>query len=160
MKRISIYLVMSLTAGCMAGCMEEADIRYEEARFNAVTDLEITRTELGEDLSVLWQENDEISVFSGTSYNNQFVLNTGAGTTEASFTTGQFYYDYDYDLNYAVYPYSEDNQLYDGNTVALNINWLQSYKEGGFDSGMNPMIAVSDIDDFTLRLRMSAVCSK
>lgn len=153
MKRISIYFVMSLTAVFMAGCMEEDGIRYEEARFNAVTDLEITRTELGEDLSVLWQESDEISVFSGNSYNNQLVLNTGAGTTEASFTTGQFYYDYDYDLNYAVYPYSEDNQLYDGNTVALNINWLQSYKEGGFDSGMNPMIAVSDIDDFTLRFR-------
>lgn len=153
MKRISIYFVMSLAAVFMAGCMEEADIRYEEVHFNAVTDQEVTRTELGEDLSVLWQESDEISIFSGTSYNNQFVLNTGAGTTEASFTTGQFYYDYDYDLNYAVYPYSEDNQLYDGNTVALNINWLQPYKEGGFDSGMNPMIAVSDIDDFTLRFR-------
>lgn len=146
--------MISLMTVFAAGCAEEADVQRKTVEFKAFTDDTATRTELGTDLSVLWQENDDISLFLGSSYNNRLVLSSGAGSTEGVFTSGNVYFDNSYDGNYAVYPYSEYNSLYDGETVSLTMNRLQPYVEGGFGEGMNPMVAkTDDILDFTLRFR-------
>ena len=152
MKRISIYLIMSVVAVFAAGCIEDVELPQEEVVFKAVSDQAVTRTELGEDLSVLWQENDMITVFYGSDYNSKFRLGTGAGTTEGSFLGVDYEDGTKYKGNYAIYPYSIYNHLYDVKTVTLNINGTQPYKEGGFDKDMNPMVAkTDDTGDFTLR---------
>lgn len=152
MKRISIYLIMSLAAIFAVGCIEDVEFQQKEVVFKAVTDPAVTKTELGEDFSVLWQEEDMITIFHGTDYNSKFKLGSGAGTTEGSFRGIDYEAGMKYDGNYAIYPYSEDNILYDDNTVVLNVNTFQSYKEDGFERNTNPMVAkTEDINDFTLR---------
>jgi len=109
---------------------------------------EATRTHLGESNSVLWSDDDMISVFSNGEH-NKFTLTSGANTTMGKFvgtcaTGGDIY---------ATYPYSENNEvniLSNGTFDYFKIEWNganQIAVKNSFPLS-TPMIAcANDIED-------------
>ena len=97
-----------------------------------------TRTAINSDNSVSWTDDDAISVFDGT-YNNEFTISSGAGSSNATFSGAAI----ESDTYYALYPYSADAAL-SGSTISsvLPSDQLSGYNT--FSPGTNPSVAVSE----------------
>ena len=97
-----------------------------------------------EDCLVKWTEGDCITAFMGLRSPGQYKLAEGAGTTYGKFVkvnaplTGPAI-----NGNYAVYPADQDVAFEKGQLI-LDLPGTQTYAEGGFAPGFNPMVAVSD----------------
>ena len=94
-----------------------------------------TKTTTNQDLQVLWQEGDAISIFNadGTSLNNKFTLVNGAGSTQAYFN-GSAPASSKY---FALYPYTDAASLSsDGSGSSISFHWdgsAQKAVKGSFD---------------------------
>ena len=109
-----------------------------------------TKTSLGEDNKIIWDTDDHIKVFSGTSsqgtvFTDITISDNGRkaifkGKTEIS------------DAYYAVYP-AQDNSRFDttAQTVTLDIPALQKATEGSFADNANPAIAKTGDSDLYFR---------
>ena len=99
----------------------------------------------------LWSAGDEIAVFvDGASEPSKFTLNSGEGTTVASFTgteEGERYV--------ALYPYDMAESLSDG-TITMTLPQTQEYVPDSFGQGSFPMIATGGSDG---SLKFMNLCS-
>ena len=99
----------------------------------------------------LWSAGDEIAVFvDGASEPSKFTLNSGEGTTVASFTgteEGERYV--------ALYPYDMAESLSDG-TITMTLPQTQKYIPDSFGQGSFPMIATGGSDG---SLKFMNLCS-
>ena len=96
---------------------------------------ETGRTSLGGNDEVLWSKGDTIVVYDAGSYNSQtFVLESGAGTTSATFS------GYKPSGSSFIAFYGDNTR--GGGLLALPAE--QRYVAGGFADYVNPMLAVSD----------------
>ena len=138
-----------------------------------------TRTALDENNNVLWSEGDQISVFAGTTYNRNYILKTGAGTTSGTFDTNDLSFSnspISIAANAAYYPYDSNVTVSESEgTFTFNATFpaTQTFSASGtFGNGASPMVAVSkDIDDndfsfknvgaiFRLQLKGTATITK
>lgn len=113
-----------------------------------------TRTALVEENKVVWSEGDQISVFGGSTVNNSFILNAGAGSTRGEFTVNSLSAGTEsnsaapssINANVAYYPY-DSNVTVSENSGSYTINatfpTIQKYGENSFGKGASPMVAVS-----------------
>lgn len=113
--------------------------------FRGSTEID-TKTSLGEDKSVLWQADDQISVFAGNSINAGYRVSKGAGTSDAEFS--RFNYpasdeSFQTGANFAVYPYSSSTSISESGEISLTLPKVQTFCPGGFSPGANPMVAVT-----------------
>ena len=110
--------------------------------FIATTEQASTKTSLGEDWSVLWQDSDAITVFEGNTSPSCYKVSKGAGTPSAIFeavsTSSQ---GSPLPANIAVYPYDDKMTISTDGAVTLTIPSTQKYEEGGFAPGTNLMVA-------------------
>lgn len=97
-----------------------------------------TRTAINSDNSVSWTDNDAISVFDGT-YNNEFTISSGVGSSSATFSGTAI----ESDTYYALYPYSADAACR-GNIISSVLPENQFGGYNTFTPGTNPSVAVSD----------------
>lgn len=97
-----------------------------------------TRTAINSDNSVSWTDNDAISVFDGT-YNNEFTISSGVGSSSATFSGTAI----ESDTYYALYPYSADAAC-SGNIISSVLPENQFGGYNTFTPGTNPSVAVSD----------------
>lgn len=121
----------------------------------------ISRTELQNSKDVLWEDNDKLSVFLGNTTNQEFILETGAGSTYGTFSRegkvtigGGTETDGSNFENVAYYPYGNDvNIVQDGSDYKISTVFpaIQIFKENSFGKNISPMVALSEDFNFPFK---------
>ncbi len=139
------FLLSIFAIATLASCQKDAGIavggQTVEATFEATILTNATRTtaEVGDGVvSVLWAEDDAISMFAKGSTNSELTLDGEGGTTTGSFTGAIT--EGDSGSYIAYYPYAAANSL-NGTTLNVTLSAEQTYVEGSLASA--PMLAVS-----------------
>lgn len=171
MKTKGLFLA---TAILMAGCsyvVEPGESNEIESHKTFHATIEESnggdsRVFLDNKVRILWNANDYISLFEGTTRNKQFVFlgedGDNAGDFDlykSGFGTGN-----DIDCYYALYPYASTTKYIYGDSegvadyIRYSMPASQNYNEGSIALNANVMVAVTaDLDDFDLAFRN--VCS-
>lgn len=97
-----------------------------------------TRTVLGADYSVVWNEGDSFLLMNDGGGVSVFELTEGAGSSSATFA-GEWLDAGSDGMYYAAYP--AGGAVYDSESVVMEIPAEQPYAAGTFASGFNPMVA-------------------
>ncbi len=154
MKRY--LLLLAFAAVCFASCNKEDQNVPEETALNkheapsiiyAKTETNTqtgTKTYWGDNLKVLWNANDRISLFNQNMYNIEYKFVGTPGTSEGIFQkVGEDQGSQQFDKVFAIYPYSEDNEVdKSGADIFLTLPATQTYCENSFGPGANYMLAV------------------
>ena len=112
-----------------------------------------TKVYADENLKVLWNEDDRMSIFNKNTFNQEFRFtgddgdNAGAivrvdDTAGSGDPLGHIY---------AVYPYVESTAIDGSGTLSFTLPAEQSYHEKSFGIGANTMVSVTD--DIKLRFK-------
>ena len=104
-----------------------------------------------ENLMVLWNENDCISIFSNANVNDKYMFDGEDGDNGGGFSFEEEGIEPSAPIDlghiYAVYPYSADTQVSGDSSqpiITVNLPAEQLYKEHSFGLGANTMVAVTD----------------
>ena len=104
-----------------------------------------TKVYADENMKVLWNADDRISIFNMTTLNAQYAFTGDDGDTAGGFEwvseTGS---DADIDFVYAVYPYKESTTISTDGLLTTTLPAEQAYKVHSFGIGANTMVAVTD----------------
>lgn len=152
-----ILIILSLVAG-MAACSRpelENAASFEkdnvivaelESRSNVETKTTLQYIDNGVYRSA-WSENDRVSVWNEDGTKGLLELKSGAGTGRGVFEgivpEGKYIAYYPFDASAAYYP--------DDNLFIAEVLPVQYYKEGTYDDGAYPMIAVADGPSISFR---------
>lgn len=167
MKRIITVSVLAALALCGCQVVEISEAipspSSEAVVFTAVmeNDAEVaTKTCLDNYGNVLWKQGDKVSIFYGSTINEQFqVTDDSDGSTSATLlpvsdaaTTGELWFVAGTELehNVAYYPYSStvtvekaDEDVTEYKISGITIPQTQHYAEASFENGAFPMAAVT-----------------
>lgn len=106
-----------------------------------------TRIHIDENIKILWDADDRISIFEKSYYNQQyrFLGDTGDNAGGFDMVPGSpFVTGGDFPLYCAVYPYQTATSIDNYDVLHLTLPKEQSYREGSFGKGANTMVAVSE----------------
>jgi len=153
------YYILSILALLVSGCSQEEMLKTSSAsalKFTASFEQDESRTYVEEGNLLRWTEGDQISLFVGSTLNQQyqFAGKTGANSgyfnkIGTSFGTGN-----DLKCHYAVYPYASGTEISDNGILTVILPSEQSYADNSFGLGDNTMVAITrDIDDTYLRFK-------
>lgn len=158
MKKIFFLTAMVLSlASCTNSIDTENSLRMrqvadESILFYAVTegneeDGPETKVYADSQMRVLWNANDQITIFNNNTYNQPYRFTGRDGRNAGNFaivpietfsTSGPL------DHIYAIYPYQESTEIsYDGD-ITFTLPALQTYKKNSFGIGANTMVSVTD----------------
>ncbi len=137
--------VRELDVVAPAPTKEEADelIFYADLE-SSETD---TRVLLDENIKILWDADDRISIFNKSTLNQQFrfIGEDQANSGEFRWVqTDEFGAGNDIDHIYAVYPYQESTTISNSDIMALTLPEEQTYREKSFGRGANTMVSMTD----------------
>jgi Leucine-rich repeat (LRR) protein len=107
-----------------------------------------TKVYADENMQVLWNENDHISIFNKTTFNSEYLFTGEDGDNSGRFeeipATG-FVSGNTLSKVYAVYPYYNNNKINNaGTAITMTLQSEQTYKAHSFGIGANAMIAVTE----------------
>ena len=121
-------------------------------KFYAVTEgttVPGTKVYADEYLKLLWNAEDELSIFDENTANDRYMFDGKDGDNAGGFDLIEAGAD-GTDLNYvySIYPYSADNAINsEGTQITTNLPADQAYREGNFGPGASTMTAVA-VPDF------------
>ena len=160
MKTIVRLCVLFLALALSSACVREEYVEYAAVELTARmeydtdtdTDTKTTLSGLENGMYYpLWSAGDEIAVFvDGASEPSKFTLNSGEGTTVASFTGSRQGDEY-----VTIYPYDMADNMSDG-IISLTLPQTQKYIPESFGQGSFPMIATGGSDG---SLKFMNLCS-
>ena len=105
-----------------------------------------TKTYVDNSLHLFWTADDRLSVFLGTTYNQQYRFTGETGDNAGDFEevpASGLHSGSDVNAIYAVYPYRTTTKLsYDGK-ITVDLPAVQQYAPGTFGPGANTMVAVT-----------------
>ena len=117
-----------------------------QASIEPYSDSDVTRVYVNDDLHVLWNSGDRVSVFFFTTANTQYNYKGETGSTEGSFsyisgdeTSGSLIGNV-----YAVYPYQDNTSMTAGECIHLDLPGRQAYAAKSFGPGANTMVSRFD----------------
>lgn len=168
MKKITYFLtIAALAAACQHEMNDEVNVGAGQ---NTVLDClpatlsvessDQTKTSLvnsGDEAgSVLWSAGDAVSAFLGTDGNSLYTIDPeDAGATSGTFNQTSGVVGAAMDGNVLLYPYNADATvtMSEGTaTVNFALPATQGYKADSFESGVFPMIAVSEsVESFAMK---------
>ena len=104
-----------------------------------------TKVYADQDLKVLWNEGDLISIFNRNSGNDEYCFKGETGDNHGDFMRVKDFSEEGVSLNkiYAVYPYSRATTMDEDDFISLTLPAEQSYHEKSFGIGANTMISVT-----------------
>lgn len=158
MRKSLILGVLFLVASCTI--QKEKD--YDDPgshRYHAVVeepDGEDTRVYADSRLRVHWNEEDHISIFERTTYNQEYEFLGDTGDTSGDFDpiANSGYHtggDIEDGHVYAIYPYEKKNKCdYDGK-MTVTFPSVQHYKQNSFGIGANIMVAKTNTTDLRFK---------
>ena len=162
MKKRFVFSILAAFAVCSCQVEEinettpdsTQEVIREAKVFTAIIDdttTPETRTSLDAEGNVLWKQGDQVSIFAGSTINEQYqVTDASDGKTAASLNKVSdpgFVAGTDIDHNVAFYPYASTAAIAKsaGSYVISDITLpaTQTYAEGSFGNGAFPMAAVT-----------------
>ena len=168
MKKSLVFSLLAILAVC--GCNVEDKINTQEPLsegkvFTATIEDNNsggTKTSLDANGNVLWKQGDQVSIFDGSTINEQYqVTDESDGKTAASLyrvTNPGFVAGTDIDNNVAFYPYGSTASISKNGTSYvisdITLPATQNYAENSFGNGVFPMVAVtSSTADMNLKFK-------
>lgn len=106
-----------------------------------------TKVFLDEHIKILWDVNDQISIFNKSTLNQQFMFDGEEPANSGTFhwiDNGYFGAGNDLDYICAVYPYQESTTISNSGVLTLTLPEEQTYREESFGPGANTMVSVTD----------------
>ena len=152
MKKMFWMLAALLVVGCEQSPMGEQSKIDQAIEFWAAfegADENDTRTYLDEQTRMRWTADDRMTIFKKTTYNREFAFTGKTGANAGGFkqvsVDDDFWFGYDIDYNYAIYPHSVDNAFDETDYfITTTMPAEQTYVENSFGLGANTMVAVSE----------------
>ena len=107
-----------------------------------------TRVYVNEEIKILWDAKDQISLFNGATLNQKyrFTGSTGDSVGEFEKVTDPFGTGNNLPYVCAVYPYMSSTIIDNKDVMTLVFPAEQSYREGSFGRGANIMVSVTKDD--------------
>lgn len=150
MRRFSFLFCTSivLLASCSvkeedySTSVQNSDIFY--ATIEQFTD-NGTKVYASQDLRVLWNKGDHISIFNKKDANDEYRFTGETGDSGGSFELVKDFSEEGVSIDkvYAVYPYSETTSIDTKGTLTVEFPSVQYYMENSFGPGSNMMVSVS-----------------
>ena len=106
-----------------------------------------TKVFLDKLIKILWDVNDQISIFNKSTLNQQFMFDGEEPANSGTFhwiDNGYFGAGNDLDYICAVYPYQESTTISNSGVLTLTLPEEQTYREESFGPGANTMVSVTD----------------
>lgn len=141
----------------VASCTAEIDQQFSGSRASAPSGKAVfqasvegcttpdTKVYADENMKVLWNADDRISIFNMTTGNAQYAFTGEDGDTAGGFEeVGEAEPGSAVDYVYAAYPYQTDATLGTDGVLTMTFPSVQYYKEHSFGIGANTMVAVTD----------------
>lgn len=125
---------------------EEAEDIVFYADLESYSDPE-TRVYLDENIKILWDEADLISIFNKSTLNQKFMFDGETGENAGTFHwVRDDYFGAGNDLDYicAVYPYQESATISNAGILTLTLPAEQTYREKSFGPGANTMVSITE----------------
>ena len=165
MRKAIVISIMA--AAVLCGCQNEelSVLNSDSKSFIATIDDSFsgaeTKTSLDNQGNVLWKQGDQLSIFAGSTINEQWqVTDASDGKTAAELNKisgAGFNAGGEIDNNVALYPYSSVNTIAksEGNyVIGIVLPSTQNYAEASFGNGAFPMAAVtSSTTDMNLKFK-------
>ena len=155
-----LSLAMILASGCSQDeIVQEQIIPSADNLFTAYFEQNDSRTYLESGKYLRWTTGDELSIFMGTTLNNQYRFTGETGdnsggfepASSPGFVTGN---NLDNPCHYAVYPYNKGTKISESGVLTVNLPSEQSYAENSFGVAANTMVAVtSSLNDMNLAFK-------
>ena len=146
MRHILLFFaIVSVMASCSQDILPVDEVNESETFTGQLMDA-FSRTGIDANNDVIWQSDDEISIFTKTGYHQQWKVKEGAGTTSATFGfVSSLVKTSAFDSHYAIYPFNANYQISENKQVTVDLSsWAnQVYQEGTFESGKSVMTAKS-----------------
>ena len=153
MKRL---LSFAATLLLLASCTTEIDQQFgsraaapgNKTKFQASVEActaPDTKVYADENMKVLWNADDRISIFNMTTCNSEYAFEGDDGDTAGSFAwVSEGEEGEAIDCVYAVYPYQPGTTVSTSGDVTLTLPAEQAYKVNSFGVGANTMVAVTE----------------
>ena len=144
---------VALLLGCSVQKEEDPVFGGYETYYASFED-SFTKTVAGDDGSVLWMKNDQITIFEKSTVGHAFKFTGRNGAHSGGFSMVE---GSDYgagepmECYYAVYPHSDDNTLETTGELILTFPSEQSYEADSFGPGANLSVAKSDNNHFSFK---------
>lgn len=145
-KLFQLGLMAALAVACVAEPKDAPQVTEGEELVAGIENFG-TRTLVDEDLQVLWETADQISVFLQTVENRPYELKGEGGVASGTFartTTPSPSFFASVPYNYGVYPYSEATKIDAEGVITVALPAEQAYAEESFGPGANVMVAASE----------------
>lgn len=145
---LSIILAAALFAACSVNSevIDNPESNVVEEFFATIED-ELTRVFADDQLRVLWNADDRISIFNKYTYNQEYRFVGYDGDNSGSFTkvpNDDFVTGNTLDLIYAIYPYRESTRIDNDGVITVVLPAEQTYREDSFGLGANTMVSMTE----------------
>ena len=106
-----------------------------------------TKVYLDENIKILWDEEDLISIFNKSTLNQKFMFDGETGENAGTFHwVRDDYFGAGNDMDYicSVYPYQESATISNSDVLTLTLPEEQTYREKSFGPGANTMVSITN----------------
>ena len=138
---------MLLMTSCATDTELEVAPTTQSNKFYASIEAPATRTYADKDGKLLWNANDEITLFQGNAYPRQFRFMGETGKNYGEFEEinppSGIISATSLEANYAIYPYAANTTISNQGQISYTIPAVQPYAKDSFGLGANPMVAVT-----------------
>ena len=156
--KIRLFLIGLLSLSAVSCSLDEI-VQIESASVPADDDCEFyatlekqpateTKVYADENLKVLWNADDRITIFNKNAYNQQYRFTGEDGDNAGGFnrvpSEGGSTASNPLDRVYAVYPYRESTKISNDGIITTAIPSDQTYKKDSFGIGSNTMVATAE----------------
>ena len=121
----------------------EEDVFYASLESNEAD----TKVYLDENIKILWNADDRISIFNKSTLNQQYRFDGETGENAGTFhRVPNDYFGAGNDLDYicSIYPYQESATISNSEILTLTLPEEQTYQEKSFGQGANTMVSITD----------------
>ena len=149
--RLSIFPLMAVLAGVVS-CQKApvADPQPETPAlktFYATIGEDASKVFADDELRVLWDADDRVSIFDHYTLNEEYRFTGETGDNAGWFEQipyGSFVTGNDLDLVYAVYPYRKSTAIDNDGVLSVEYPAEQVFRKGSFGLGANTMVSVTE----------------
>lgn len=150
---IHLLLIAYLPA-CSVNVEDDNQPNCKGESFHAWIEDVPTRVFADDQLRVLWNADDRITIFNKNTYNQEYLFSGQDGDNSGSFKkveSGNFVTGNTLDYAYSVYPYQESTVISNDGVITVFLPSQQAYLEDSFGKGANTMIAITQDNDLLFR---------
>ena len=154
---IVLFCLGLITISCVMEKQEIIPLISDSPAFYATIEVPgepDTRAFADDQLHVLWDAGDHVSIFNKYTYNREYAFQGETGENSGTFEkvpNEDFVVGNDLDLIYAVYPYRASTRITDDGEITITLPSVQPYRENSFGREANTMVSVTEDNELYFR---------